>query len=132
MNHYRYQVLMIVIAGSIATGCGGPSTMELATTPLEAKTTIALALDAWKNGALQTDLAHAKPPVFFQDDAFTKGTPLTGYSIEGEGKVVGAGISFVVNLSLKGDGSKGSKPCTVAYRVVTRPNRAITREEGMP
>ncbi|NBU77286.1 MAG: hypothetical protein EBS30_19055 [Planctomycetes bacterium] len=117
---------------ALVTGCGGPSTMGLATTPEEAKATVTTALDAWKNGTRQNDLALAKPPVYFQDDAFARGTPLSDYSIEGDGKVVGAGISFVVNLSLKGDGSKDNRSRKVAYRVVTRPNRAVTREENMP
>jgi hypothetical protein len=129
--HFRIKWLaglMVVLV----SGCGGQSTMGLATTPEEAKATVTMALDAWKNGTRQKDLALAKPPVYFQDDTFARGTPLSDYSIEGDGKVVGAGISFVVNLSLKGDGSKDNKLRKIAYRVVTRPNRAITREENMP
>ena len=130
MIHFRIKWLagLLVV---VVSGCGGQSTMGLATTPEEAKATITTALEAWKNGTRQNVMAQAKPPMYFQDDIFARGTSLSDYSIEGDGKVVGAGISFVVNLSLKGDGSKENKSRKVAYRVVTRPNRAITREENM-
>ena len=113
-------------------GCGGQSVMEMATTPDEAKSTLVQALDAWKNGTSQKDLSEGKPPVFLQDPLFAKGVPLQGYTMENEGKVVGTGMSYIINQKLKGDADKEAKARRIAYRVVTRPNRAVTLEEGIP
>ena len=41
-------------------------------------------------------------------------------------------MSYIVNLTLKGSGEKENKVQRVAYRVVTRPSLAVTREEGIP
>ena len=89
-------------------------------------------LEAWKGGISQKDLATGSPALFFQDDTYRRGTPLTSYAFEGEGKVVGSGMSYIVNLTLKGSGEKENKVQRVAYRVVTRPSLAVTREEGIP
>lgn len=102
--------------------------MGMATTPGDARATITAALDGWKQGVSQQAMAASRPPMFLQDDAFAKAAPLLDYSLEGEGKVVGTGISQVVNLSFKGEG----KARRVAYRVVTRPHKVVTREEGFP
>jgi hypothetical protein len=111
-------------------GCGGQSTLDMATTPAEAKTTITEALDSWKKGVSQKDLSERKPPLYLQDNSYAKGTQLVDYSFENEGKVVGTGMSYIVNLKLKGEGE--GKTRRVAYRVVTTPNRAVTLEDGIP
>lgn len=116
----------------LVAGCGGQSTLDLATTPADAKATITEALDSWKKGVTQQALADGKPPLYLQDNAFAKGTPLVDYSFENEGKVVGTGMSFIVNLKLKGEGGAEGKSRRVAYRVVTRPNRSVATEDGIP
>jgi len=113
-------------------GCGGQSTLDLATTPADAKAAITEALDAWKKGITQKALAEGKPPLYLQDNSFAKGTQLVDYTFENDGKVVGTGISFIVNLKLKGDGGGEGKARRVAYRVVTRPNRSVALEDGIP
>ena len=35
-------------------------------------------------------------------------------------------------MKLKGDAGKDDKNRRIAYRVVTRPNKAVTLEEGIP
>lgn len=112
-------------------GCGGLSTLDMATTPAEAKATITEALDSWKKGVTQKALAEGKPPLYLQDNSFAKGIQLVDYSFENDGKVLGTGISFIVNLKLKGEGGEG-KSRRVAYRVVTKPNRSVAVEDGIP
>lgn len=113
-------------------GCGGQSTLDMATTPAEAKATITEALDSWKKGVTPKALSEARPPLYLQDNSFVKGTQLVDYTFENEGKVVGTGMSYIVNLKLKGEGGGEGKARRVAYRVVTKPNRAVTLEDGIP
>lgn len=113
-------------------GCGGQSTLGMATTPADAKAAITEALDSWKKGTTQKALAEGKPPLYLQDNSFAKGVPLADYSFENDGKVVGTGISFIVNLKLKGEGGGEGKARRVAYRVVTKPNRSVALEDGIP
>ena len=130
MNNLRRAWLVPTMMALV--GCGGQSTMDLATTPEESRATLTRSLEAWKGGISQKDLSTGSPALFFQDDTYRRGTPLTSYAFEGEGKVVGSGMSYIVNLTLKGSGEKENKVQRVAYRVVTRPSLAVTREEGIP
>lgn len=124
----RLFLWMVCLQGLEAAGCAGQAPLGMATNSAEARAAITLALESWKQGVSQQALAAFRQPVFMQDDAFARAKPLAGYSLEGEGKVVGTGISQIVNLSFQGE----SKPRKVAYRVVTRPHKVVTREEGFP
>ena len=115
-----------------ALGCGGdPPPLDMATTPEKSREALVAALDAWKGGATREALAARTPPVVFADDALTKGHKLLDYKFEGEPKAVGTGQSYVVTLTTQA-GDKPPAARKLAYRVVTTPNIAISKEDTMP
>lgn len=115
-----------------AVGCGGdPPPLDMASTPEKSREALVAALDAWKNGATREALAAQTPPVVFADDALMKKHKLLDYKLEGEPKAVGTGYSYVVALTTQ-DGDKSPTTRKLAYRVVTTPNIAISKEDFMP
>ena len=131
-NYTGAWLVASVLAWLPVVGCGGQSVLDMATTPAEARETITTALDAWQKGTSQKDLAQCNPPLYLQDPLYARGSTLQEYKLENEGKVVGTGISYIVTMKLKGDAGKDDKNRRIAYRVVTRPNKAVTLEEGIP
>ncbi len=121
----RWTLLLLV--GLV--GCGGIQPLGLATTPEKSRQVIVAALDAWKHGQTRDDLTKQSPPVYFQDDDLYRGRKLVDYKLEGEPKVLGTGLSYVVSLTIQ-NGSASPATRKVAFRVVTEPNIAITREDG--
>lgn len=131
--HHRtsfMRLTLIPLAAAVAAlaGCGEPKPLGLATTPEASRAALVEGLDGWKAGESDKSMAARNPPLYLVDDALTRGDKLIDYKIEGEPKVIGTDLSYTVTLTLD---SKG-KPTTrkAGYRVVTDPNRAITREEG--
>lgn len=121
--------LMALVA---AAGCGGEAPpLAMATTPDAARAALTAALDGWKGGAAPADLAARTPPLTLGDPDFARGVKLQAYKIEGEPKVAGVGLSFVVTLTTQ-DAAKPPAARKVAYRVVTTPGTAVSREDGMP
>jgi hypothetical protein len=123
--------LLALLALAVA-GCGGdPPPLDMATTPEQSREALVAALDAWKGGASREALAAKTPPVNFIDDALMKKHKLLDYKLEGEPKVVGTGITYVVTLTTQ-DGERSPATRKLAYRVVTTPNIAISKEDFMP
>ena len=113
-------------------GCRGETPpLEMATTPEKSRAALNTAFDAWKAGTTVAALSARSPAVYLLDDSFAKGSKLIDYRIEGEPKVVGIGMTYIATLTLQ-DGAKAPATRKLAYRVVTDPTIAISREEGTP
>jgi hypothetical protein len=112
-------------------GCSEPPPLPMATTPEQSKAALVAALDDWKDGVTRSALLARTPPVVFADDAFARGHKLLDYKIEGEPKVVGTGITYVLSLNIQ-DGTRPPATRRLAYRVVTSPNISISKEDAMP
>lgn len=127
----RLTLIPLAAAALLAAGCGGDSkSLGMATTPEASREALTAALDGWKAGETREALAGRSPPVHLGDDDFTRGYKLQTYKVEGEPKVVGTGLSYVVTLSMLAKDQPATRK--VAYRVVTTPQWAVTREDGMP
>ena len=125
------RTLLPLLALALA-GCGGtPPPLDMATTPEKSREALVAALDAWKAGVTPAELAERTPAVYRLDDACARGAKLTDYKLEGEPKAFGTGQSYAVTLTLQ-DGAKPPAARKVAYRVVTSPTIAISREDGTP
>ena len=125
------RTLLPLLALALA-GCRGDSPpLDMATTPEKSRAALTAAFDAWKAGATAQSLAARSPAVYLLDDSFAKGSKLLDYRIEGEPKVVGIGMTYLATLTLQ-DGANAPATRKLAYRVVTAPNTAISREEGAP
>ncbi|MBX9579420.1 MAG: hypothetical protein K2X87_03855 [Gemmataceae bacterium] len=112
----------------VAAGCGDPKPLDLATTPEASRAALTEALDGWKAGETDKAMAGRSPPLYLVDDDLTRGAKLVDYQLAGEPKVFGTGLSYPVTLTLQHKDRTTTRKA--AYRVVTTPNRAVTREEG--
>jgi hypothetical protein len=125
----RRIIVLAVVLG--LTGCSSKPP-SMAGTPESSRATLVAALDGWKAGQTSKDLSSQSPPLYFVDDDLNRGTKLLDHRIEGEGKPVGTGYSYVVVLTLQ-DGAEGrTLTRKVAYTAVTEPKLAVTREDRKP
>jgi len=116
----------VLAAAWIAAGCGdGPPP---ATDPAASKQDLAAALDAWKAGGAQADLAAKKPPVQVLDRDWERGAKVVDYRIEGEGQPLGAGVQWPVELTLVDPKGKSTKK-RVVYVVNTGEVVSIARQD---
>jgi hypothetical protein len=125
-----HRIILFTAALGLA-GCGGSQPPPMAGTPESTRAALAAALDAWKAGKTSRELSGQSPPLYFVDDDFTRGTKLFDYKVEGEGKPLGTGYSYVVTLTLQDRGG-GTRTKKVAYTAVTEPKHAVTREDRQP
>ena len=125
----RMLLLPMLLAG---VGCSGEAPpLSMATTPERSREVLVVGFDAWKSGTTQKDLAKQSPPIFLGDDDFYRGWKLIDYKIEGEPKVIGTGLSYVLSLTIQEPGKPAPTTRKRAYRIVTAPNIAITKEDGI-
>jgi len=124
---------MILLSALLASvGCSGEAQpLAMATTPERSREVLILGFDAWKSGTTQKDLAKQSPPLFLGDDDYYRGWKLVDYKIDGEPKVVGTGIAYVLSLTILEPGKSAPTTKKRAYRIVTEPNIAITKEDGV-
>jgi hypothetical protein len=123
--------ILIPLAVTIfASGCSSDAKAPMAGTPETTRATLVVALEGWKAGKTYQDLSNQAPALYVVDDDLNRGTRLLDYQIEGEGKVLGTGYSYVVTLIVQDrDGARAPSKRKVAYTVVTEPKLAVTRED---
>jgi hypothetical protein len=126
--------LTAVAAALALAGCGSdPKPMPMAATPESSRAALVAALDGWKEGRTFEELAGRSPPLHFRDDDLTRGAALLDYKIEGDGRPLGTGYSYVVTLTVRDkDATRPPTKKKVAYTAVTEPNPAVTREDRTP
>ena len=126
-------ILLAAALALTAGGCGDPKPLAMAGTPESSRGALTAALDGWKAGKSFQDLIGQSPSLIFQDDDLMRGTKLLDYQVEGDGKPLGTGYSYVVTLTLQDkDGAKPPAKKKVAYTAVTEPKHAVTREDRQP
>jgi hypothetical protein len=121
-------LLLITPAVVLAGGCSDPQPPGLATTPEESRKVLVSILDAWKAGQTRGDLRDRSPPIYFSDEAMDRGRKLVDYTIDGDGVPMGTGLRYEVTLTLQ-EGDRPPATRKVAYRVVTRPNVSVSKED---
>jgi hypothetical protein len=105
----------------------------MAATPESSRAALVAALDGWKQGRTFQDLAGRSPPLYFRDDDLNRGSKLLDYQVEGDGRPLGTGYSYVVSLTVQD--KAGARPPArkrVAYTAMTEPNTAVSREDRTP
>jgi hypothetical protein len=126
----RRIILFAAVLG--LTGCGGElNPPPMAGTPESSRAALVTALDGWKAGKSHQELSAQPSPLYFVDDDLNRGTALLDYRIEGDGKPLGTGYSYVVTLTLQDRGGT-ARTKKVAYTAVTEPKTAVTREDRQP
>ena len=119
--------LAVLAASWLAAGCGGGAA-PAPTDPDAARRHLTAALDAWKAGGAQAELSKQTPPVHVLDRDWEKGSKVSDYTLEGEGKPLGAGVQWPVSLSLVNEKGKSIKK-RVVYVVNTGDVIAIARQD---
>lgn len=128
-----YRTTLPVVVALALTGCGGDPTLPMAATPESSRAALASGLDGWKQGRTFQEMADRTPPLYFRDDDLNRKSRLLDYQIEGDGRPLGTGYSYVVGLTLQDkDGTRPPAKKRVAYTVVTEPKTAISREDRTP
>ncbi len=121
INHF-----FIVILAFISSGCFGQSAPDTVRPDL-AKDTLIKALTAWKDGSKIDALQTQSPAIVVQDMDWSAGAQLKEFSLQGDGKAVGANLSIEVELTLVDSSGKTSKP-KVWYLVGTDPALTVFRD----
>ena len=125
-------LLLALLAAPLTGGCGGPKPPPMAATPESSRAVLVEALDGWKTGKTHADLAAGSPPLYFQDDDLLGGAKLLDYAFQGDGKVIGTGYSYIVNIKVQEKDGAKTREKRVAYTAVTEPKHAVTREDRKP
>jgi hypothetical protein len=119
--------ILLVAVSTLSPGCSQQP--PKAADPAQARQFLSSALDAWKSGGKPADLSSNKPPVHVLDRDWEKGSKVTEFEIEGEGRPLGAGVQHSVSLTLQNSAGKTSKK-RVVYVVNTGDVVSIARQDA--
>jgi predicted small lipoprotein YifL len=124
---------LVVLAAALGlSGCGGPKHLPVAATPDSSRDALAMAFEAWKQGKTEQEMSESSPSLYFPDDDLRRGAKLLEYRIEGDGHLAGTGYSYIVRVKIQDKDGSRTRDKKIAYRVVTEPKIAITREDRQP
>ena len=124
-RHCMFQLSAAILAIGIV-GCSGGSAID-SVRPDLARETLIKALSAWKDGSKVDALQSQAPSVVVQDMDWSAGKQLKEFSLQGDGKAVGANLSIEVELTLQDAVGKISKS-KVWYLVGTDPALTVFRD----
>ena len=107
-------------------GCGGPY-QSAPVNADKARETLAVAMEAWKDGETVESLKEESPEIVVQDFDWSGGMKLLDYEVLDDGKPESANLVARVKLTLEDkDGAKSEK--TVTYLVGTAPVLTVFRD----
>lgn len=116
----------LVLAASLAAGCGGDDGAATPTPPSAARGFLVQALDAWKAGKPKDSLTKGTPSILVNDQDWERRSKLTDYKLEGDGEPMGAGVKWTVPLTLSVRGKPVDRKAVYAVNV-SDANVAISR-----
>jgi hypothetical protein len=107
-------------------GCGGPY-QSAPVNADKARETLAVAMEAWKEGETVESLKEDSPEIVVQDFDWSDGMKLLDYEVLDDGKPESANLVARVKLTLEDKtGAKSEK--TVTYLVGTAPVLTVFRD----
>ena len=126
MNHTLKRAMLSCLAGSLAlampAGCSGLKPTD----PDQARETLSLALNAWRDSLSVDDVSSGSPPITVADPAWKAGYKLTSYQVAEAIKTVGFDLNIPVELSLEDPKGKAVRE-RVKYTVSVQPARTVIR-----
>jgi hypothetical protein len=93
----------------------------------EAGPALRTALDAWKNGSSQQDLANQSPSIIMNEDDWREGKRLLDYKMDEAGSMFGRQVVWWVQLKLQDKSSK-TEDSRAKYVIDTTPRLVIVRD----
>jgi hypothetical protein len=126
MNHTLKRAMLRCLLASLAlaipTGCGGLQPTD----PDQARETLSLALNAWRDGRSVDEVTRGSPPITVSDPSWKAGYKLTSYQVSEATKTVGFDLNIPVELSLEDLKGKAVRE-NVKYTVSVQPARTVIR-----
>jgi hypothetical protein len=107
---------------ALPLGCGGLEPTD----PNLARETLAIALDAWRDGRSVDDVTGGSPPITVADPAWNAGYKLSSYQVSETTRTAGFDLKIPVELSLLDPKGKAVKQ-NVKYTVSVQPSRTVIR-----
>jgi hypothetical protein len=103
-------------------GCGGPKPAD----PDQARATLAMALDAWRDGKTMDEVTNGSPSITVADPSWKAGLRLARYQVGESTRAAGFDLKIPVELWLE-DAKGKSKQEKVKYTVSVQPSRTVIR-----
>jgi hypothetical protein len=107
---------------ALPLGCGGPEPAQ----PNQARATLAIALDAWRDGRTIEDVTNGSPPIIVADPSWKAGFKLSRYQVADTARAAGFDLKIPVELWLEDTKGKAIQE-KVKYTVSVRPSRTVIR-----
>jgi hypothetical protein len=114
-------LLVLSFAGA-PFGCGGPKPAD----PDQARATLAMALDAWRDGRTMDDVTNGSPPIVVADPSWKAGFKLSRYQVAETTRSAGFDLKIPVELWLTDTKGKAVQE-KVKYTVSVQPSRTVLR-----
>ncbi len=106
----------------LSPGCGGQKPAD----PDQARATLAMALDAWKDGKTIDDVTGGSPPITVADPSWKAGFKLSRYQVAETTRAAGFDLKIPVELWLEDPKGKAVQE-KVKYTVSVQPSRTVLR-----
>jgi hypothetical protein len=114
--------LLFLSLAAAPVGCGGPKPAD----PDQARATLAMALDAWRDGRTMDDVTNGSPPIVVADPSWKAGFKLARYEVASTTRSAGFDLKIPVQLWLTDTQGKAVQE-KVKYTVSVQPSRTVIR-----
>jgi hypothetical protein len=114
--------LAILLLTAFPLGCGSPKPAD----PDLARATLAMALDAWRDGRTIDEVTSGSPPIIVADPAWKAGFKLSRYQVAETSRLAGFDLKIPVELWLEDSKGKALQE-KVKYTVSIEPARTVVR-----
>jgi hypothetical protein len=114
--------LTALALAALPLGCGGPKPTD----PDQARATLAMALDAWRDGRTIDDVTIGSPPITVADPSWKAGFKLSRYQVADAARAAGFDLKIPVELWLEDPKGKAIQE-KVKYTVSVQPSRTVIR-----
>lgn len=114
--------LATLLLTAATTGCGGQEPAD----PDQARATLAMALDAWRDGKTMDEVTNGSPPITVADPSWKAGLRLARYQVGESTRAAGFDLKIPVELWLEDPKGKSTRE-KVKYTVSVQPSRTVIR-----
>jgi hypothetical protein len=123
----RTGLLLVVLSALPVAGCGDGVRTAAAVDADQARRTLKIVLNAWKQGESREALGQREPSIVVQDMDWKSGHALIAYELDGPGTTSDANLICPVKLTLRDRQGRQTRK-TVEYIVGTDPVLTVFRK----